>query len=164
MIMWSSWHAFAYWSSMILLFICAPLFILTASTEPGYLQPYYDFSKLVESGLEIGLHLDNLCSYCEVIKSETSFHCTICNRCVELFDHHCPFVNNCLGYRNHKYFLSFICLYSLNLLILFIETLRHLIEIWKNFGCHCYYTNTLVFTNIVLIILHIPVFVFQWRS
>jgi len=128
-ILWDHWHTLAYWTSILLLLICAPLFILTVSMEPGYLKPYYDFTKTAEVALEIGLHLDNFCSYCEVIKSETSFHCTICNRCIELFDHHCQFVNNCLGYRNHKYFLAFIFLYSINLIILLIETVRHLIEI-----------------------------------
>ena len=114
--------------------------------------------------LEIGLHLDNFCSYCEVIKSESSFHCTICNRCVELFDHHCPFINNCLGHRNHKYFLSFIFLYSFFLLIILFETLRHFVEIYQDIGWKCVYTDCITTVNIILILLHIPVFLFQWRS
>ena len=127
-------HVALYWMSIILLLICIPLFVLSVSLEPGYLRPTYDFNKVVESALEIGLHLDNLCSYCEVIKSETSFHCTICNKCVEHFDHHCPFINNCLGYRNHKYFLSFIFLYTIFLMILLFETVRHFAEIFEATG------------------------------
>lgn len=157
-------HVILYWTSIALLFINVPLFILTSSLDPGYLKPFYDFTILAETALEIGLHLDNLCSYCEVIKSESSFHCTICNRCVELFDHHCPFVNNCLGYRNHKYFLAFIGLYSLFLLILLVETFRHFIEIYSILGFKCFYTDSLCTTNFVLIGLHIPVFLFQWKS
>jgi len=48
---------------------------------------------LVDEFLEAGIHLDNLCVVCEVINSETSFHCTVCDQCVEMYDHHCPFVN-----------------------------------------------------------------------
>ena len=146
--------------AFILLFVCMPLFIATVTMEPGYLKPHYDFTKVVDIALEIGLHLDNFCSYCEVIKSESSFHCTICNRCVELFDHHCPFVNNCLGYRNHKYFISFIFLYSFCLLILLFETFRHFVEIFAATGWSCLYTDSVCTINIILIMLHIPVFLF----
>ena len=136
-------HTALVYTSIGLLIVCVPLFVLTVFLQPGYLRPYYDFTKLVEVALEIGLHLDNFCSRCEVIKSETSFHCTICNRCVELFDHHCPFVNNCLGYRNHKYFLSFIFIYSINLLIILFETIRHCVEMYQAVGWKCIYTDSL---------------------
>ena len=155
-------HIACWWTSITLLLICIPLFLLTVLLDPGYLRPAYDFTKLIENALDIGLHLDNFCSYCEVIKSETSFHCTICNRCVENFDHHCPFINNCLGYRNHKYFISFIFLYSIFLLILMFETLRHFVEIFKAVGWSCLYTDSLCTTNIILITLHLPVFFYQY--
>lgn len=157
-------HLILYWISIALLFISVPLFILTSSLNPGYMRPFYDFIKLVEIALEIGLHLDNFCSYCEIIKSESSFHCTICNKCVELFDHHCPFINNCLGYRNHKYFLVFIGLYSIFLVTLLIETFRHFVEIFNEMGWKCFYTDVLCTINFILIGLHIPVFLFQWES
>ena len=157
-------HLILYWISIALLFISVPLFILTSSLNPGYMRPFYDFIKLVEIALEIGLHLDNFCSYCEIIKSESSFHCTICNNCVELFDHHCPFINNCLGYRNHKYFLVFIGLYSIFLVTLLIETFRHFVEIFNEMGWKCFYTDVLCTINFILIGLHIPVFLFQWES
>lgn len=151
-------HVALYWTSIGLLLICIPLFILSVSLNPGYLVPVYDYTKLVENALDLGLHLDNLCSYCEVIKSETSFHCTICNKCVENFDHHCPFINNCLGYRNHKYFLAFIFCYTVFLLILLFETVRHMVEIWLVVHWACLYTDSLCTTNIILISLHLPVF------
>ena len=157
-------HQVCWWTSIPILMVCIPLFIMTVAMEPGYLKPFYDYIKLVEVALEIGLHLDNFCSYCEVIKSETSFHCTICNRCIESFDHHCPFVNNCLGHRNHKYFLSFIFLYSIFLLLMLFGTLRHFVEIWMEVGWTCIYTDSMTTVNVILITLHIPVFVFQWRS
>ena len=129
-VLWHEFHEILWWTGICLLLICAPLYILSVALNPGHLTPVYDFVKLVEVALDIGLHLDNLCSYCEVIKSESSFHCTICNKCVEGFDHHCPFINNCLGYRNHKYFLMFVFLYLFYLLTLLTETLRHFVEIF----------------------------------
>ena len=70
----------------------------------------------------------NLCTYDEIIKTETSFHCMFCGRCVEYFDHHCPFINNCLGYRNHKYFLVFVFSYLVFITLIALETIRHLTE------------------------------------
>ena len=123
-------HKTLYWLGVIMLATAIPLFILSATLGPGYLTPFYDFIKLIEVAFDIGLHLDNFCSYCEVIKSETSFHCTICNRCVEMFDHHCPFLNNCIGHRNHKYFLLFIFIYAAYLIVVLFETLRHFVELY----------------------------------
>lgn len=106
-----------------------PSYLLAVFLDPGYLQRQFDFVWLIDTFLDKGLHLDNLCVYDRVIKSETSFHCQICNRCVEMFDHHCPFINNCLGYRNYKFFLIFLTAYSLFLLTLTAEFFRHVTEI-----------------------------------
>jgi hypothetical protein len=50
----------------------------------------------------------DLCPTCKVIRSARSRHCSICNQCVERFDHHCPWVNNCVGAGNHNAFLAFL--------------------------------------------------------
>lgn len=70
----------------------------------------------------------NLCTYCQLIKSETSFHCLFCGKCTEMFDHHCPFINNCLGNRNYKYFLLFIFSYFLFLACTTAEVIRYNVE------------------------------------
>jgi hypothetical protein len=82
----------------------------------------------VQEFLEKERDLMNLCTYCRLIKSETSFHCLMCNRCVELFDHHCPFINNCLGLSNYKYFLLFILSYFIFLVTVSLELIRNQIE------------------------------------
>ena len=50
----------------------------------------------------------DLCPTCMVIRSARSRHCSICNKCVERFDHHCPWINNCVGAGNHNAFLTFL--------------------------------------------------------
>ena len=81
-----------------------------------------------------------------------------------MFDHHCPFLNTCLGYRNRKYFVLFIFIYTSYLMMLMVETLRHFVEIYKVIGVSCLYTDSLCSTNLMLIFLNVPVFFFQVYS
>ena len=86
-------------------------YLISIFMAPGYLEKKFDFIWLVDNFLENNINLDNLCIFDQLIKSDSSFHCTICNRCSANYDHHCNFINNCLGTRNHKYFLTFLFVY-----------------------------------------------------
>lgn len=151
-------HNSLYLASKILVLLVIPSFLLAVCLEPGTLKKRFDFIWLSDQLLERGLHLDNICVYDELIKSETSFHCVICGRCVEMFDHHCPFINNCIGSRNHKYFLVFLFTYVIFLITLTAEVARHVTEIIIEVGW-----KSLIFKNqwplvfILLILLNIPV-------
>lgn len=61
--------------SIALFCVALPSFILAAALEPGYLIKKFDFVRLVAEFLHSDLDLINLCTYCELIKSETSLHC-----------------------------------------------------------------------------------------
>ena len=76
--------------------------------DPGYVKSTCDFNELLEIGNDRCIDLENFCFYCKLIKSTRTFHCMVCGKCVEKFDHHCVYINNCLGYRNHKYFMFFL--------------------------------------------------------
>jgi DHHC palmitoyltransferase len=88
-------------ASLIFFFMCNYM-------EPGYVRSTLNWLEVLQIGNEKNIDLENFCFYCQVIKSMRTFHCQVCGRCVEKFDHHCIYINNCLGYRNHKYFILFL--------------------------------------------------------
>ena len=114
------------WSNLMiatygLFFMTMFFWALVWQSNPGLLKkdPRFDFMTLMETFDPRGL-----CPTCSVINTPRSFHCMVCNKCVERFDHHCPWVNNCVGHNNFFRFYAYLLFQLAYLLALMFVMVR----------------------------------------
>ena len=114
--------------------------ILGGCTDPGILPRqikdyYYNTNKPILKYVING-HIFNLnyCYSCSLFRPPRTSHCSLCDNCVERFDHHCIWLGTCIGKRNYKYFYLLTSVLNIFALFQIIYCLYFIIKQSKKFA------------------------------
>nr|GMC98797.1 protein S-acyltransferase 8-like [Ipomoea batatas] len=130
------------------------LLVLTATQDPGIVPRNsrppdeilnYDSSASVEAGgktlartkevIVNGLIVRvKYCETCMVFRPPRCSHCSVCDNCVERFDHHCPWVGQCIGKRNYRWFFLFVSSTALLCAFVFSMSALHMKFVVDEYG------------------------------
>uniref|UniRef100_A0A7S0FUU4 Palmitoyltransferase n=1 Tax=Pyrodinium bahamense TaxID=73915 RepID=A0A7S0FUU4_9DINO len=100
------------------------LLLVTAFSDPGIMPRQRDYSEQYDDRTKAFRNKQppryyevlmrghpfklKYCTTCNIYRPPRCTHCSVCENCIERFDHHCPWIGNCIGKRNYWLFYSFI--------------------------------------------------------
>ncbi|ORX41281.1 DHHC palmitoyltransferase-domain-containing protein [Kockovaella imperatae] len=125
-------HAFTNLAFLVCALLCSASFYKAIRTDPGFVPKPSggsDVKMMLEDLVDAGrLNGTNFCISCMTKKPLRSKHCRVCKRCTARYDHHCPWIWNCVGFRNHRYFLSFVLFLIAGIILFDRLTIDYVLE------------------------------------
>ena len=100
----------------------------------------------------------NYCYSCSAYRPPRTSHCSLCDNCVERFDHHCLWLGTCIGKRNYRYFYFLTTCINISAIFQIVYSLYYIVIHTKKLANKEKY-NKFILWGFVAIILYDILFI-----